>query len=429
MTAASQERTPVTHQAEPGRSQRPTRSSRMTIGLIMLAVAGVGLAALAASGHSSEKAVLRLSAATAHLQIWTVPVATTCSWLAGSTIAAAVLAWFVHQRVARAALLAAGIGAVVFAVIVWSAGGSTASLADLLQSTVQRSLPLLLGAFAGVISERAGVVNVAIEGQMLAGAWAGALFATVTSSLVIGLLCSAIGGAVVAALLAVLAIRYLVDQAVAGIVLNILILGITSFLINGVMTTDQNGLNNPPVMPVLSVPGLSQLPVIGAALFSGTVLLYVAYSLLAALHFSMFKTRWGLRLRSVGENPRAAHSLGINVKRARYRALLLGGLIAGLGGAYLTIGSVGAFGDNITSGQGFIALAAVILGRWRPLGAAGAALLFGFAEALQSLLATLNTPVSSQLLLMAPYVVTLVVVAGFLGHTRSPEAAGKPFTA
>jgi simple sugar transport system permease protein len=228
--------------------------------------------------------------------------------------------------------------------------------------------------------------------------------------------------------LAVLSIRYLVDQIVVGVVLNLFALGLTGFLTDRVLVPHQQTLNTPNVFEPIPIPLLSKIPVIGPVLFNQNIFVYLMFVLLAVVHVALFRTRWGLRVRAVGEHPRAADTVGIRVLAVRYRNVILGGMMAGLGGAYFTLGSVGSFSKNMTSGRGFIALAAMIFGHWSPLGAFAAALLFGFADALQSILAVLSVPIPSQFLLMAPYIATILAVAGLVGRVRPPAADGQPYT-
>jgi simple sugar transport system permease protein len=324
--------------------------------------------------------------------------------------------------------------ALLIAFMCWGVAGNINGLnvVSLLQGALYpAAIPLILGALAGVIGERSGVVNVAIEGQLLLGAFFTAVVATVTGSIWFGALGGMIAGLLIAAALAALAIRYLVDQVIIGVVLNVFALGITSFLFNKLLSPQAAQYNEPGYFRALKIPVLGDIPIIGPVFFDGTIFLYVTYALVAAVHFALFHTRWGLRVRSVGEHPRAADTVGINVNRTRMRAVLIAGLIAGLGGAFLVIGagSAGSFQLNMSSGKGFIALAAVIFGRWRPLGAVLAALLFGFADQLQSLLSLAGAPVDSNLLLMLPYVVTLFAVAGFIGRVQPPAADGQPYAA
>ena len=333
---------------------------------------------------------------------------------------------------ARLAATVTVVGLVV-AFVLWALAGTPLGMnvVSLLQGTLfPAAIPLILGALAGVIGERAGVVNVAIEGQLLLGAFTAALLGSVAGQWV-GLVGGVVAGVLVAALLAVLAIRYLVDQVIVGVTLNLLALGLTSFLFLKVMTPSADTLNAPDFFPVWRVPGLADIPLIGPVFFSGTFFLYLTYVLVAGVSYALFRTRWGLRVRAVGEHPRAADTVGIDVRRTRWRALLIAGAIAGVGGAFIVIGagSGGSFQLNVSAGRGFIALAAVIFGRWTPLGAVAAALLFGFATQLQSLLAQAGAPINSNLLLTLPYIATLIAVAGFVGRVRAPAADGQPYVA
>lgn len=321
----------------------------------------------------------------------------------------------------------------VLSFIVWSVAGSVSGLnvVSLLQGSLfPAAVPLILGALAGVIGERAGVVNVAIEGQLLLGAFSTSVVATVAGSIWLGVAGGMLAGLLLGAILAGLAIRYLVDQVIIGVVLNVFALGLTSFLFNKLLSPHAEQFNQPGYFATYKIPILGDIPLVGAVFFSGTIFLYVTYLLVIAVHFGLFHTRWGLRLRSVGEHPRAADTVGINVRRTRMRAVLLAGLIAGLGGAFLVIGagSPGTFQLNMSAGKGFIALAAVIFGRWSPKGAVLAALLFGFADQLQSLLAQAGAPIDPSLLLTLPYIATLLAVAGFIGRVRAPAADGQPYT-
>jgi len=314
----------------------------------------------------------------------------------------------------------------VFAFLVWASRGQDFSLIGMLQTTMSRTTPIALGAMAGILCERSGVVNIAIEGMMLFAAFAGAVAGSAAGNLWIGLALGVLAGAGLASLHAWLSITFRVDQIISGTVINIFALGITSFLAGGLLR-DYPDLNDSGTFSPFRIPVLSSIPVIGPVLFRQNIFVYLMLVLVAVLTWALFRTRWGLRVRAVGEHPRAADTVGIDVYRVRYRSVILGGAMAGLAGSYLTLGSLGSFGENMTAGRGYIALAAMIFGRWNPVGALGAALLFGFAESLQTKLAILETPIPSQFLLMAPYVVTLLVVAGFVGRSRAPAADGQPY--
>ena len=324
-------------------------------------------------------------------------------------------------------LLGIGIVAFVLSFLCWQVAGKFMPLVDTASGTLQLAMPLILGALAGVLGERSGVVNVAIEGQFLMGAFGAALVGTMATSVWAGLISAAIGGVIIAAMLAVLAIRFLVDQVVVGIVLNLLALGITGFLYERLMQPNAQKYNQPPALPTWTVPGLAKIPVLGPVLFESNLLVWLALILVFVIHFGLSRTRWGLRTRAVGEHPVAADTVGIRVRGLRYANVLVGGLIAGAGGAYFTLVATGSFNKNMTSGAGFIALAALIFGRWTPLGALGAALFFGFAQKLATYLSAVGSPVPSQFLNMLPYIATIIAVAGLVGRVRAPAADGQPY--
>jgi simple sugar transport system permease protein len=292
--------------------------------------------------------------------------------------------------------------------------------------------PLILGAMAGVLCERTGVINVAIEGQMLVGAFAGAFGASVASNLGVGVIAAIVAGGLLGALLAVFAIKYLVNQVVLGVVLNLLALGLTGFLYDALMAPHPDKYNVGLHLSNHEIPGLVDIPIIGRPLFDTNYIVYAMYAIIVVIDIALFRTRWGLRTRAVGEHPKAADTVGIKVLGTRYRNVIMGGMVAGLAGAYLTLAGTGQFVKNpvgMTSGKGFIALAALIFGRWSPRGALGAAVLFGFSIELQTLLSFLGTPVKipSNILLMLPYLVTLFAVAGLVGRVQAPAADGEPY--
>jgi simple sugar transport system permease protein len=315
------------------------------------------------------------------------------------------------------------IGLWVFGFLVWAASGKSLNFAELIATTLLKSVPLTLGAMSGILAERAGIVNIAIEGMMLSGALLSTLIGSVTHSLWLGLAAGIFIGGLMALLHGWLSIRYKVNQIISGTVINIFATGLTSYLSAKFMQTYQE-LNNPGTFAPTPIPLLSQIPFIGPILFNNNIFVYLTFLLLIVLHVGLFYTRWGLRMRSVGEHPRAADTLGINVIRTRYICVMLSGMMAGLGGSYFTLGSVGRFDEVMTAGRGFIALAAMIFGNWMPFGSFGAGLLFGFADSLASRLAILGLPIPSEFLLMAPYVVTMIVLAGVIGRSQAPAAEG-----
>ena len=321
--------------------------------------------------------------------------------------------------------LAIGLGLFVFSFLTWAAADGQFSLVGMLRSTVILSVPVTLGALTGLMCERVAVVNIAIEGQLLTAAFVGTIVGS-AAGIWVGLVAAMITGALLGAVLAVLSIKYRMDQIIAGVVINIFALGITSFLARRVLSDAQH-LNSPGRFGAIKIPFLGDVPVIGPMFFDHNMFVYVTFILVVVIHFGLFYTRWGLRSRSVGEHPEAADTVGINVYRTRYRNVILGGFIAGFGGAFLTLAQVSRFEENLTAGVGFIGLAALIFGRWRPLGVLGAGLVFGFARALQQKLGILGTPIPSEFLSMTPYIVTIIVVAGVVGRARPPAADGQPY--
>jgi ABC-type uncharacterized transport system permease subunit len=314
----------------------------------------------------------------------------------------------------------------MFGFLTWAAAGQTIPVPGLLIGTLALSVPLIFGALGGVISERVGVVNVAIEGQLLFGAFSAALVGSITGQPLLGLLAAMVAGMAVSFVLAAFSIKYLVDQVIVGVVLNVLVTGLTSFFYSKVFTGSPE-LNHPATFETIPIPFLSEIPIIGPVLFKRTIVVYLMYVAVFLVWYGLFKTRWGLRLRAVGEHPTAADTVGINVTGTRFWNVSLAGAVAGIGGAYFTLDVVSQFNKEMTNGAGFIALAAVIFGRWDPIRATLAALLFGFATNLQSVLSIIGSPVPSEFMLMLPYLVTIAAVAGFVGQSRGPAAAGKPY--
>lgn len=316
----------------------------------------------------------------------------------------------------------------MFSFLSWAAAGESLNLAGLLRTTLVKAVPLALGAMSGILCERAGVVNIAIEGMMLTGAFVAAVVGSLTNPWV-GILAAIVAGALMALVHAILSIKYMIDQIISGTVINIFATGITSFLSAKFLQKAeyQDFLNNPGVLSSWKFPGLSQIPFLGPILFDHNMYVYAMFFFLIVLTIALYYTRWGLRLRSVGEHPKAADTLGINVFRTRYMAVLLGGMMAGFAGSYFTLGSVGRFDEVMTAGRGFISLAAMIFGNWNPIGAFGAGLLFGFADSLSSKLAILGVGIPSEFLLMAPYIATMIALAGVVGKGQMPAADGQPY--
>ena len=361
----------------------------------------------------------------------TVPAALTNWLLVAVMVALTILAfWLTRNRrdVPRWVPVVFGIAFVLTFLTYVGAGRSTViPVTTLLSGALALSVPLVFGALCGVVCERSGIVNIAIEGQLLGGAFLAAVVGSLTSSAYLGMIAAPIAGALVGVLLVFFAVRYWVDQIIVGVVLNVLVVGVTSFLFSTVLTEDKATWNANQRLPELPIPLLSEIPVIGPVLFRQTLLVYIMYAAVILLQIFVFRSRWGLRMRAVGEHPKAADTVGIKVNRTRVINTIFGGAIAGLGGAFFTVGSGLAFGKEMSAGQGYIALAAMILGKWNPTGAVAAALLFGFSKNLGNVLSTIGSTVPSEFLLMLPYAVTIFAVAGLVGRVRAPAAENIPY--
>ena len=322
-------------------------------------------------------------------------------------------------------ILAVGMSLFSLSFLSWAAAGGEFSLVGMLRSTVVLSVVITLGALCGLMGERVGIINIGIEGQLLGAAFVAVILSSAFGT-VFGVVGALLTGGLLGAFLAWLAIRFHVDQIIAGVVINIFALGFTSFMASRVLSVSQD-LNAPDRIPGIRIPLLADIPVAGPMFFDHTFFVYGTFILVAVLQFGLFSTRWGLRSRSVGEHPKAADTVGINVYRTRYRNAIYGGLIAGFGGAFLSLAQVSRFEENMTGGVGFIGLAAMIFGRWMPTGAMAAGLVFGFSRALEQKVAFLGTPIPSEFLGMIPYIATIIVVAGVVGKARPPAADGQPY--
>lgn len=391
----------------------------------------LGLIAVAAFGIGSESgldAVFVLSRRSDTVRIPDVTVPARPTGVVLGVVVAVLGALLVAGVLRRRTFLVFGVGLALFvvALLAWAARGDDISIIGLLDGTLFRATPLALGAFAGLLCERAGVVNIAIEGMLLTGAFVAALTASAAGTPWVGLACGMAAGVLLGAFLGVMAITYRVDQIIGGTVINIFALGLTSYLGTQVLGRYPD-LNDPGAFRAFGIPGLERLPLLGPLVFNNTIYVFLVFALTAVLWWGLFRTRWGLRVRSVGEHPRAADTVGIDVLRTRYRSVMLGGAVAGIGGTWFTLDATGGFNENMTAGKGFIALAALIFGRWHPIGALMAALVFSFTEELQTRLAALGTSIPSDFLLMTPYVVTIIVVAGVVGRSRAPAADGQPY--
>ena len=314
----------------------------------------------------------------------------------------------------------------VVSFLTWAAKGKGLNLIGILETTVQRATPIALAALSGLLCERSGIVNIAIEGMMLTAACCSALVGSVSKSLWVGLIASLLVSGLLGALLAVLSIRFRVNQIISGTAINIMAIGSTNFLSAKFLQVYQE-LNNPGKFDNLPIPLLSRIPILGPVVFENNIVLYMMLALLVVVHVMLYYTPWGLRTRAVGEHPRAADTLGVDVFRIRYINVILGGMVAGLGGVFLVLGSVPRFDELMTAGKGFIGLAALIFGKWNPFGAFGASLIFGFTDTFQAKMQILDVPIPSQFLRMAPYLITMIVLAGVVGRAEPPAAEGQPY--
>jgi simple sugar transport system permease protein len=442
------------------------RSVGMGIFFLLVAVAIAAFFALNTTAEMTTKFGLNPGAKTnaPRLEDWIVPTQQILWGLA--VVVAFAGGWQLARGFKRVNLVLLGVALVfVFSFLTWAARGESMNLLGMISASLLRAAPIAFGALSGILCERAGVVNIAIEGMMLSGAMVAVLVSSIFRNhdavdaatgdllfpgwlagigqaleaanlsdalpwhLLLGLLGAILIGGLLAAFHAWLSIQFKVDQIISGTVINIFAAGMTSFLSQRFLQPIQ-ALNSGGTFKTLPVPGLSSIPIIGPLLFENSLIIYILFALVIAIHIMLFYTRWGLRTIAVGEHPKAADTLGVNVFRMRYINVIMGGMVAGIGGAYFTIGSVGRFDELLTAGKGFIGLAAMIFGKWTPLGAFGASLIFGFADALQVKLQGLGiqqVPIPSEFMLMAPYIVTMVVLAGVIGQSIPPAADGQPY--
>lgn len=438
----------------------------MGIFFLIVALAIAGFFAYNTTGEMTTTFGLNPGARTNAPRLGDLEVPTQSTLWALTVVVAFVGGWQLAKGFKRVNLALLGVALIfVFAFLTWSARGTSMNLLGMISASLLRATPIALGALSGILCERSGVVNIAIEGMMLSGAMVAVLVASLLRNykeidaatgqpvfpdwlismgqaldkinlsdtlpwyLLVGLLAAMLTGAILAAFHAWLSIQFKVDQIVSGTVINIFAVGFTSFLSQRFLQPTP-ALNTGGTFKTLPIPGLSSIPIIGPLFFENNLVIYILLILVVAIHVMLFYTRWGLRTIAVGEHPKAADTLGVNVFKVRYINVILGGMVAGIGGAYFTIGSVGRFDELLTAGKGFIGLAAMIFGKWTPLGAFGASLIFGFADALQVKLQGLGiaqVPIPSEFLLMAPYIVTMIVLAGVIGQSIPPAADGVPY--
>lgn len=407
-----------------GRSRRD-----IAVGVLFLLIAALVLFLLP-RGTAGQQSTFALTSHRGGVSI-TAPdlvVPTSLSIYALGVLVAFAGGWQVARVFKRLNLVIALVAAVgIAAFLVWASRGKSINLTGMLVSSLVRATPIALAALSGIWSERSGVVNIGIEGMMLAGAFTSVVFASVSDSLFVGVLAGVLGGMLLALVHAVLSIRFKVDQIVSGTGIIILALGLTSYLQRAVLNIYPE-LNQPgPAISAVGIPALWKTPVLGPVLFNQSPIIYTLFLLLAVTHIIMYYTRWGLRIRAVGEHPTAADTLGINVFRTRYISVLVSGAIAGLAGTYMSIGAAGRFNEGMTAGKGFLGLAAMIFGNWNPAGALLGSLIFGFFDSWQGKLAILQVGIAPDLLGMAPYLATMVVLAGIVGRARMPAADGQPY--
>jgi simple sugar transport system permease protein len=311
-------------------------------------------------------------------------------------------------------------GALIIAAILFFNARNPSETRAVLASTLRYAVPLILGALCGIFCERAGIVNIGIEGQMLLSAFTSYMTNAWTGNLALSLFVGMVTGSIMGLFLAFLSIKLKLNQVIGGTVINILAAGITGYFYQ-VGTTTKGKFASIPLGP------LADIPIIGPLLFNNPPITYIAIVLVIISQIVLFNTRWGLRTRAVGEHPRAADTLGVDVFKIRYVNVLIGGIMAGLAGAFLTLEGVGLFERGMTNGRGFIALAVMIFGKWNPISSALAALFFGFANAMQTQLQFMGIQIAHQFVGMIPYLLTIIVVSGFVGRSRAPAAEGIPY--
>jgi len=405
----------------------PLRRRRVGFGLATMLL---GLVALAAFGSGSESGLdftFVFSRESDAVQIPDLTLAARTTAIVLAVLVLALGALMVVGLVRTHIYLVFGIALALFvvALLVWAARGDDISIIGLLDGTLRRSIPLALGALAGLLCERSGVINIGIEGMLLTGAFTAAITASAADNTWVGLLSGVAVGVLLGAFLGVMSIRYRVDQIIGGTVINFFALGMTSYLTARVLV-EYPSLNEPGSFRAFGIPGLDRIPFLGPLLFDNTIYVYLLFVLVLGLWWALFRTRWGLRVRSVGEHPRAADTVGINVLRTRYRAVMLGGAVAGLGGTWFTLDAVSSFDENMTAGRGFIALAAMIFGNWWPLGALGASALFGYFDALS--LRVVQTSIPYQFITVLPHIASILLLAGFVRRAQPPAADGIPYS-
>ena len=383
---------------------------------------------------TEPRSVAFLGIALGLLAFWLALPPWTVRWegapIAVGIAAAAAGLWALSRDERKLGAWAIGVAVGGTVAAIWAQGRDEASLegvvsAGLLAATLRFATPLAFAAIGGIFSERAGVVNIGLEGMMLAGAFFGIFAAVESGSWVIGLVGAMIAGGLLALIHAFFSIHLRADQIVVGTAINFLALGITGYLFRSIYGT-QGTPSDISRIPDVTIPGVRDIPFFGDVFGQLSLMIWLVFALLILAYLVLFKTAIGLRIRSVGEHPKAADTVGISVFGIRYGAVVASGMLAALGGAYLSIGFVGSFNENMTVGRGFIALAAVIFGKWHPFGAFGGCLLFGFSSGLAQRLQS-EADISANLLSTLPYVLTLIALVGLIGRSRAPAAVGRPY--
>jgi len=420
----------TTNMAMNPNEKKSTLRSRFTLGTLLIIA---GLAILLLFSRNLQPGVTSSFGLTPQGDTNVIPIPDLVLPVQATLFALALISVFLGAwqlaRGIRSTNLLVGIVAFCFvaAFLIWAAKGRSMDLVGMMNTSLVRATPIALAALCGVISERAAVVNIGIEGIMLISAMTSVMLATLTHNLYVGLLTGMLTGMIVAALHAVLVIQFKVDQIISGVAVNIVGTGASSFISNRYLQINAAHMNNSGIFPNIPIPILVKIPILGPVIFENNIMVYLMLLLVGITFVVLFYTRWGLRTRAVGEHPKAADTLGINVYMTRYVNVILGGMIAGMGGAYFTVGSVGRFDKLMTAGKGFIGLAAMIFGNWNPIGALGSSLIFGFADSLQIKMQILDIPVPTEFLQMAPYIVTIIVLAGLVGRVHPPAADGSPY--
>jgi ABC-type uncharacterized transport system permease subunit len=403
--------------------KRKSRFSRLQVLAALLLLLGLFLAAIA-SARINPASVSSLGFEKLGQAL--VPSQRGVTILGALCAVAAVAALVLSKRNARiaGAALVVGLMVAILAILTALAQGGSIDLVGMLSSSLRMSTPIALAALAGILCEKSGIVNIGIEGMMLTAAAFGFGANLFFKNLWVGLVAALLVGGLMAALHAVMCIRYKADQIISGTAINVLAVGLSGFLRRAYLVS---AFSVGATLPIIKIPLLSEIPVLGTLFFRSQPIVYIMLILVAAMYFVLFYTPWGLRTRAVGEHPRAADTVGVNVFKTQYINVIVAGMIAGLAGAWFSLETVGSFEDVMTVGKGFIGLAAMIFGNWNPIGALLGALLFGFADALQIKLQILNVPLPYQFLGMAPYLVTMIVLTGLIGKTTPPAAEGKAY--